>query len=158
MESNQQNVFNANSIFDSGFLDGKTLYLYCFGSIPSANFIGSIDGEKAFHAIKEKFAAQIRSVHTYRYFDRQTKSYDFNETFMIMNNNCVLEFDTGYCEIYHDGLQDDFINECTNLMKVFKARARRKPLEINLVTRNRHGLYLKGMEIKRTKLDIGLYY
>lgn len=158
MKTEQQHVFDANNIFDSGFLDGKALYLYCFNTIPSVNFIGSIDGEKAFNAIKEKFAGRIRSVHKYRYFDRQTKSYDFNETFMIMNNHCILEFDTGYCEIYHDGMQDDFISECTNVMKAFKTRERRKPLEINMVMRNQHGLYLKGMEIKRTKLDIGLYY
>src|SRR6187399_2901724 len=101
MESNQQNVFNANSIFDSGFLDGKALYLYCFNTIPSANYIGNIDGEKAFNAIREKFATQIRSVHGYRFFDRQSKKYDFNETYMIMNNNCILEFDASYCEIYH---------------------------------------------------------
>jgi hypothetical protein len=30
MESDQQNVFDANSIFDNGFLYGKALYLYCF--------------------------------------------------------------------------------------------------------------------------------
>ena len=158
MKSDQQNVFDVNSIFDNGFLYGKALYLYCFNSIPSANYIGNIDGEKAFHAIKEKFKDQVKSVHTYRNFDPQSKSYDFNETFMIMENNCILEFDTNYCEIFHDGLKDDFISECTGIMKAFKQRQRRKPLEINLVTRNRNGLQLKGMEIKKTKLDIGLYY
>lgn len=158
MKSDQQSVFNADSIFDSGFLDGKALYLYCFNAIPSANFIGGIDGEKAFNAIKEKFSDHVASVHKYRYLDRQTKKYDFNETYMIMNNNCILEFDTGFCEIYHDGLQDDFIKHCTDVMKAFKSRQRRKPLEINLIMRERNSLYLRGMEIKRTKLDIDLYY
>jgi hypothetical protein len=158
MESNQQHVFNANSIFDSGFLDGKALYLYCFSAIPSAHFINRIDGEKAFNAIKEKFSEQIRSIHKYRFYDQQSKQFDFNETYMIMSKNCILEFDKGYCEIYHDGLQDEFISQCTELMKAFRERQRRKPLEINLVMRNRNGLYLRGMEIKRTKLDLGLYY
>lgn len=158
MESNQQNVFNANSIFDTGFLYGKALYLYCFNNIPSANFIGNIDGEKAFNAIKERFSDQVKSVHQYRYYDSQRKGYDFNETYLIMNNNCILEFDKTYCEIYHDGLQNEFIQECTNVMKVFKERQRRKPLEINLITKGRNGLELKGMEIKKTKLDVDLYY
>ena len=158
MEHNQQNRFDVNSIFETGFLYGKSLYLYCFNAIPSANYINSIDGEKAFNAIKEKFGSLFRSVHQYRYLDQQTKKYDFNETFVILNNNCILEFDTEYCEIYHNGSQDEFIMQCTNLMKRFKTRQRRKPLEINLITKNRNGLQLKGMEIKRTKLDIGLYY
>lgn len=158
MKSDQQKVFNANSIFDSGFLDGKALYLYCFKNIPSANYIGNIDGEKAFNAIKEKFGDQVLSVHQYRYMDSQTKAFDFNETHLVMNNNCILEFDKSYCEIYHDGAQHEFINQCTELMKRCKERQRRKPLEINLITRSRNGLQLKGMEIKRTRLDIDLYY
>ncbi len=158
MKSEQQNIFNASSIFDNGFLCGKALYLYCFNIIPSVNYIGNIDGEKAFHAIKEKFASIVKSVHAYRYHDDKNRKTGFNETFMILNNGCILEFDTGYCEIYHNGKSDDFIDSCIQLMKAFKARQRRKPLEINLVSRNRNGLYLKGMEINKTKLDIDLYY
>ncbi|MGC4100437.1 hypothetical protein [Ferruginibacter sp.] len=150
----QQKIMDANSIFDGGFLYSKSLYLYCFNSIPSANYIGYIDGEKAFNAVKEKFSHLIRSVHKYRYYDRQLKSYDFNETYIIMQNNCILEFDTGYCEIFHDGNQDDFINECTALMKAFKERQRRKPLEINLICKGQTGLGLKRLEVKRTKLDL----
>lgn len=158
MKTAQQHIFNANSIFDNGFLCGKSLYLYCFDAIPSANFIGSIDGEKAFHAIKENFSGIVRSVHGYRYHDSKTKKADFNETYLVMNNDCVMEFDTTYCEIYHNGTQDEFIDQCIDVMKAFKARQRRKPLEINLITRGSNGLQLKGMEIKRTKLDISLYY
>src|SRR5438552_1232938 len=108
MESNQQKVFDANSIFDRGFMEGKALYLYSFNTIPSANYIGNIDGEKAFNAIREKFSEWVRAVYKYRYLDRQTKKYDFNETFLVMDNNCILEFDKSYCEIYHDGKQDEF--------------------------------------------------
>jgi hypothetical protein len=156
--SNQQRIFNANSIFDSGFLDGKTLYLYCFNAIPSANYIGSIDGEKAFEMIKEKFKHLIKSIHTYRSYDGKLKKYEFDETFIILNNNCILEFDTWFCQNYHNGTQDEFVNECTTLMKVFKERQRRKPLEINLISRGRNGLELKQLEVKRTKLDLDIFY
>ena len=140
MKTDQQNIFDANSIFDNGFLHGKALYMYCFNAIPSENFINDIDGEKAFGAIKEKFAGSIKSIHAYRHYDQKSKAYDFNETFMIMQNRCILEFDRNYCEIYHDGLHEGFILQCTELMQAFKERQRRKPLEINLVTRNRNGL------------------
>lgn len=159
MENNsEQRVINANGIFDNGFLCGKSLYLYRFNRIPSANYIGSIDGEKAFYAVKEKFGHLILSTHTYRYYDSKTKKYDFNDTFLIIQNGCVLEFDSNYCEIYHDGSQDDFINECTMLMKVFKEKQRRKPLEINLISRGRNGFEFSQIEVKRTKLDLDLFY
>lgn len=153
-----QKVINANGIFDNGFLCGKSLYLYCFKSIPSANYIGQIDGEKAFDAIKKTFTHLIKSIHTYRFYDRRLKEYGFNETFMIMHNNCILEFDSNFCEIYHDGLQDDFILECTSLMSVFKEKQRRKPLEINLISRGRNGFEFAQLEVKRTKLDLELFY
>ena len=153
-----QKMINANSIFDNGFLSGKSLYLYCFGNIPSANYINNIDGEKAFAAIKEKFGYLIQSEHGYRYYNSKKKRYVFDETFMIMQNGCVIEFDTNYCEIYHSGVQEDFINNCTKLMKQFKEKQRRKPLEINLISRGRNGLELKQLEVKRTKLDLDLFY
>ena len=103
--NNEQKVINANGIFDNGFLCGKSLYLYQFKSIPSANYIGSIDGEKAFNAVKEKFGHLILSTHMYRYFDAKSKNYDFNDTFLIMKNGCIMEFDTYYCQIYHNGTQ-----------------------------------------------------
>lgn len=153
-----QKMINANSIFDNGFLSGKSLYLYCFGQIPSANYINNIDGEKAFTAIKENFGHLVQSVHGYRYYDIKKKRYIFDETFIVMKNGCLIEFDTNYCEIYHSGIQEDFINDCTNLMKQFKEKQRRKPLEINLISRGRNGLELKQLEVKRTKLNLDLFY
>ena len=44
------------------------------------------------------------------------------------------------------------------LMSSFKARQRKKPLEINLLSKSRNGLVLKGMEIKKTRLDLNLFY
>jgi ATPase family associated with various cellular activities (AAA) len=100
----------------------------------------------------------IQSEHGYRYYDSKKKRYVFDETFMVMQNGCLIEFDTNYCEIYHSGLQEDFINDCTNLMKQFKEKQRRKPLEINLISRGRNGLELKQLEVKRTKLNLDLFY
>ena len=156
--NNEQKIINANGIFDSSFLCGKSLYLYYFKRVPSANYIGKIDGEKAFNAIKEKFAALIVSMHTYRYHDAKAKKYDFNETYLIMQNGCVMEFFNTYCEIYHSGSQGGFIDECTMLMKGFKERQRRKPLEMNLISRGKNGFELSQIEVKRTKLDLDLFY
>jgi hypothetical protein len=63
-----------------------------------------------------------------------------------------------YCRILHDGKQDDFVEKCTELMYRFKGRKKRDPLEINLIVKGSCGLELKSMEVKKTKLDIDLFY
>lgn len=154
----EQKIINANGIFDNGFLCGKSLYLYCFKKIPSTAYIGNINGEKAYAVIQKRFGHLVRSTHSYRHFDSKTKKYHFSETFLVMLNNCILEFDYGYCEIYHDGTQDEFIAECTAMVKAHREKQRRKPLEINLISRGRQGLELRNLDVKRTKLEIGLFY
>ncbi len=63
-----QKVINANNVFGSYFLDAKTLYVFCFNSLPSLSFIGQVDGEKALAAFKEKFSGQIAKIHQYDVF------------------------------------------------------------------------------------------
>ncbi|MES2850870.1 MAG: AAA family ATPase [Bacteroidota bacterium] len=155
---NEQKIINANGIFDNGFLCGKSLYLYRFGKIPSSNYIWGIDGEKAFETICSHFAAMVTSTHGSKRYDHSQKKYGFDENYIIMNNGCVIEFGIRYCEIYHDGNQENFIEEATGLMKRFKERRRRKPLEINLISKGKYGLELKELEVKRTQLDLSLFY
>src|SRR5437773_8209933 len=108
-----QKVINANNVFSDSFLDAKILYLYCFNVLPSVNYIGQIDGEKAFMAVKEKFSSAIKHVHQTRWYKEKKKEYQFDITIVVLNNNCLLEFDNHYCEIFHDGKQDEFVREIT---------------------------------------------
>ena len=153
-----QKVINANNVFDDTYLDAKMLYLYYFNHLPSMNFVNQIDGEKAFAAFKEKFAEKIIQIHQYKWFRSKKKQYQFDRTVLVLKNECIVEFDEDYCEFFHDGKNDDFVNEVTDLVSSFKERQRRQPLEINLIVQNRNSLELRGMEIKRTKLDLDLFY
>src|SRR5688572_6895940 len=128
-----QKVINANNVFDDSFLDSKTLYLYRFNLLPSVNYIGQIDGEKSFEAIKKRFSDLVEYIHQYRWYKHKKKQYQFDKTIVVLNNNCILEFDDNYCEILHDGRNDEFIAEVTSLSYEFKERNKRETLEINLV-------------------------
>jgi SpoVK/Ycf46/Vps4 family AAA+-type ATPase len=64
----------------------------------------------------------------------------------------------GYCEILHDGNQVEFIDQCTAVMNRFRERRKKDPFEVNLIVKGSYGLELKSMEIKRTKLDLDLFY
>jgi hypothetical protein len=153
-----QKVINANDIFSDSFLDAKILYLYSFNMLPSINFIGQIDGEKTFALIREKFAGRIKNIHETKWYRKGKKRFEFDKTVVIMDNNCVLELDDNYCEILHDGKQSDFVDEVSAIAVQFKERQRRQPLEINLIVQARNRLELRSMEIKRTKLDLDLFY
>ena len=51
-----------------------------------------------------------------------------------------------------------FLADCTALAHQFRNREKRKPLEINLVVRDGNRLDTRSMEVRRTKLDLNLYY
>ncbi|HEX3934729.1 MAG TPA: AAA family ATPase [Puia sp.] len=151
-----QKVINAN-VFHNYFLDAKKLYLHYFNELPGLDDITGIDAERAFAAFKEKFSASIIRIHQYRRRE-QNKKYEFDATLVAMNNRCLLEFNNNYCEIWHDGGHQAFIDEVHELLRRFKRRQRRQPFEINLVVNHRNAMGLKAMELKRSKLDLDLFY
>lgn len=158
METRQiDKTMDANSVFGKHLLNSKSLYLYRFGTLPSIHFINDIEGEKACAAFREAFAADIESEHLYRWFHAKKKRYEFDETVFILKNGCIVEL-KHYCEILHDGTRPDFLERCTALMQRFRERKKRDPLEINLIVNGSYGPELKPMEIKRTRLDLDLYY
>jgi len=156
--SNISTTMNNINVFDNRFLSAKNLYMHYFGTLPDLNYIGCVDGEKAYNAFKEKYSESIKHVHQYHWFEQKKKKYQFDKTLVAMQHNFLVEFDDAYCYILHDGKQSQLLEEVTQLAKQFKARQRRLPLEINMIVRNGQGLDLKSMEIKRTKLDLDLYY
>lgn len=154
----QQKIIDTNDIFSGRYLDSRALYMYSFSSVPCIGYVEQIDGERAFHAVKEKYASMIASVHSYRFYRRKKMTIEFDETLIILNNKCILEFDGWYCEILYGYSSEDFVKELVEFLKAFKERQKRKPLEINLIVRDAGRMQLKSMEIKRTRLDLDLYY
>lgn len=159
------NLFNhrlvdASDLFDDYFLSAKNLYLHLYNRLPNVWYLNQIDGEKAFELLREKFAARISHVYDYRWHERRKKNYKLSIAIIVLDAQaqCLIEFNGSVCEIYHNGEQPEFINELTAMITPLKERQRREPLEINLVVQDNNRLTLKPMEIKRTKLDLALFY
>lgn len=151
-------MINANDLFGDYYLNEKALYLHCFNALPNNYFIGQIDGEKAFGAFREKFGHLIKQIYTYRWHDKAKKCGRFSDTLVILDNACLIKFDTVSCDIWHNGRQPEFIDEVANLVSPLREKQRREPREVNLVIRGNHKLELKAMEIKRIKLNLDLFY
>ncbi|HSZ35145.1 MAG TPA: AAA family ATPase [Puia sp.] len=154
----QQKVFNMNQVFDDHFLDINSLYLFHFNELPSLHFRKCIDGEKAFHAFILKFGEHIEKTHQYRWFNVSKRKFQFDKTVVILNNHFIVEFDDNYCEVLHNNVQPEFLQEIDQLVSQFKEKQRREPLEMNLIVRSSNGFQLRSMEIKRTRLDLDLFY
>ncbi|BAV09339.1 ATPase family associated with various cellular activities (AAA) [Filimonas lacunae] len=149
---------NIDKLFDNYFLEVNTLYWFCFKQLPSVDCINSVNGEKLYDAFCEKFKDLIRSTHKYRWYKPKRKAFEFDKTVVILANNCIIEFEESYCEILHNGTQSEFVMQVAALSHQFKEREKREPLEINLIVTGNSGLSLQSMEIKRTKLNIDLFY
>jgi hypothetical protein len=147
-----------NTVFNDDFLDTRLLYLHSFGRLPNLHSINNVDGEKALAAFRQKFSHLIRQDYVHSWFQRKTKKYQFYTHVIILFNKCVLLFESTYFEVLHDGQNEKFLDQLTGLVTPYKQKERRKPLEINLVVAKRNTLELKAMEIKRTKLDLDLFY
>lgn len=151
-------VIGANSLFDNRFLETKALYLYLFETLPNIKFINRVDGEKCFETFTQQLAGYIVDVHKYRWYKHEKKKFQFDKTVIILNNSCIVEFDIDYCEILHNNKQEQFIDEVTTFIMSFKERQKHQPTEINLIVREGGSLDFKPMEIKKTKLDLDLFY
>jgi hypothetical protein len=144
--------------FDNYYLEHKSYFMALHDSIPDLNLVMPINGEKAFAAFKEAFADSIEQIHTRRWYKYKRKRYEFARTVVRMKQKLTIEFDDRWCEMLHDGSCPEIIEQVTKLACQHKERVRREPLEINLVVKGDSGLELSAMEIKRTKLDLDLYY
>lgn len=153
-----QNRINLDNLYDGYFLATKTLYLHCFNALPSICYINHIDEEKAFIAFKEEFKTLLKDVFQYGEYEKKTKKYRSDKIVIILSNDCIIQFENSYCEILHDNKQQDFVDAVTGLVNWFKERQRKQPLEINLIVQGSEGISLKAMEIKKTKLNVALFY
>jgi ATPase family associated with various cellular activities (AAA) len=151
-------VNNNIEITDGEHFDPKGVYTVNFNAIPDINNIYEVDGDKAAAAFAKTYADIITHTHRYTDYDNKKKKYKHNQTLMVLNNNCVVAFWQSWCEILHNGQVAAFVTEVTEMVTRYKEKQRREPHEINLITSGRKGLELKSLEIKRTRLDIGMFY
>ena len=153
-----QTVVDVNSMFEEYLFDGKTYYTHLFNAIPNVYYAGSIDGEKAYKACIEKFAGIIIGQHHYNWCKNKRKNFAFYETFLVLNNGCVVEFGNTYCYIFYRQGEETFVKQTAQLLCRFKERQKRKQAEINILVKGAYGIELKEMEIKKTKLHLDLFY
>jgi SpoVK/Ycf46/Vps4 family AAA+-type ATPase len=151
-------LYKSGLRFEDRYLEHKSYYMSLYNNVPNLNWISPLDGEKALKAFTSDFADDIQQTHAYSWYHSKKKRYVLSKAIVRMKDAITIEFGGHYCEMLYDGNSTEKIAAITQYLKKYMERIKREPLEINLIVRGYGGLELKAMEIKRSKLDIDLYY
>lgn len=153
----QQILANAN-IADHYYIDSKTFFYNYYGSLANVSMIYCIDNKKVATEIQRAFADRIEQVFTHRTYDHARKKYAAHRVIIAMKETIAIELGTNYAEILHGENNAALVDELTAFILPFKQKQKREKQEINLVVRDGGSLDLKSMEIKKTKLNLDLFY
>lgn len=153
-----QLIHKAGAIFDNIYLEHRAYFIFLHNSVPNVRYMRPLDGERVFKALQERFGARITDVHTHRWFKSKKQGFQFYKTIIRTDAALTIELDDDYCEIMFAESASAFAEELCLLARDFVKRTKRDPREINLVVKGSDGLELKPVEIKRTRLDLDLYY
>jgi ATPase family associated with various cellular activities (AAA) len=158
--NNNINIQNQNNLHNGCYVKAPALYLQLFGELANTLYINCIDGEKACKQFMEVHKHLIVNTYCHSWYCFKKKKYIFDNTILVLNNNCIIDFEEDSINILHYGHYNvqQFLKNVTSICAKNKERKRKQPLEINLIVNSIAGLELKSMEIKATKLDINLFY
>lgn len=154
----QQKIIDANSIFRNNFLDCKAYYMYAYQKVPCITWVDQVNTEKVLKYIRTEYVAAITGIFQYSKYDRKKKKALYNTTIILLKDDCLVELGGDYCEILHTHEAYDVAYTLLKEVSCFKRREKKKEFEINLIAKDSYGLELKSMEIKKTKLNLDLYY
>lgn len=154
----QQKMLTLNGLISDDYLDARQLYLYQFGRLPHIQQIFRIDSEKASETIRKQLADEVADIYQMQWRTAEKKTNTLDKSVIVLHRRMILSFDGSYCEILHDGQQTKRVDELMKLLFKHRQRQKRQPLEINLVVQTRSGAELRSMDIRRTRLDIDLFY
>lgn len=154
----QSKIVNATSVFENSFLSGKAFFMYCFNEVPCITWVSQVNTSKVLKHIRREYGDAIVAILQNSSYDRKRKKSLFSMTLIQLRDNCLIELAGDYCKIYHTHADYDMANTLIKEVSVYKRREKKKPFEINLIAKGEYGMELKAMEIKKTTLDLRLYY
>src|SRR5690606_36375306 len=86
------------------------------------------------------------------------KSQQEKEESILLLEEIVMEIGDGYCEFYFKDPANELLKSLIHNVTALRGMQRNKPQEINLITKSEYGLELTRMDVKRTRLQLNLFY
>ncbi len=155
------NKLDINEILNShSYLNAKQLFFTLNGKLPLHFNIHPFDFEKGLNYLTTERMDEIAHVFTSRQMENNKKKakFEFVYAIVVMNDKSVLHLGDSFCTIYALQENEHAIQTLAEKLKTFKRRERKKEFELNLISFEGNCFSLKEIEVKKTKLDLKLYY
>jgi len=145
-------------LFSKHFIDSKSLFLYHFKQLPSITVVRNVDHEKVLSVLKNEFSDHLLEEYHYSSVSKKKPTEEKEESILLLDEQIVIELGDGYCEFYFCAPGNPLLSALQKKVMALRGRQRNKPQEINLITKGDYGLELTKMDVKRTRLHLGLFY
>ncbi|XZF15548.1 AAA family ATPase [Chitinophagaceae bacterium MMS25-I14] len=153
-----KDVFIKTGVFSGHFVDSKSYFLYRFDKLPSVTIIRQLDYAKAYGFLKKEYGNRIVNEFHYSAINRKKTKEEKEESVIELQEGIVLEMGDGYCEFYFHNRESALLCELIKQFTSLRGKRNSQPQEIHLITKGDYGLELTKMDVKRTRLDMNLYY
>ena len=162
----QHRMIGGNSIIDlnsiigdsKDFIDSRSLFIHCYQQPPCMMWVKKTDNEKILKYVKRQYKDAIGHIYQYSEYNRQKKVLEFYRTIVLLADNCMLELAHGYCQILYTHGDYPLAESLLKELSRFKKREKKSQFSIHLISKDSYGMELKSMDIKKTRLDLDLYY
>lgn len=111
------------ALFNHDYLNGKALYLYLTGRIPSVTFMNGIDPFDAIAAFRGTHENEIQDWYNEAVWNPANNGFGMENTFFVLKNQVILHFGHNFVHLMHDMNDWPFIEELTKLFAPFKVDA-----------------------------------
>lgn len=146
------------NLFSKHFIDSKSLFLFHFHRLPSITIVRQVDHEKIWRMLQVEFGDHIVEQYHYTAVSKKKATEEKEESILLMDEALVIEIGDGYCEFYFSDAKHLLLQKIINRVVALRGTPRSKPQEINLITHGDYGLELTKMDVKRSRLNLDLYY
>jgi hypothetical protein len=154
----QQRIVNADDIFDRNFIDSKTFFMYCYQQAPCMIWVSRIDMGKVLAYVKKVYSPVIKQIYQYSEWDTKKRRLDDQRTIILLEDGYMIEIAFDYCQVLYCYRDHERAQQLLTEVSRFKRREKTSRFSIDLITKDSDGMLLKSMDIKKTRLDLGLYY
>jgi SpoVK/Ycf46/Vps4 family AAA+-type ATPase len=151
-------MIDRSKVFQNSYLEARNVYMYHFKRIPSVISIDKIDKTKVAKHLMAKLQDQLIDVHTYSDYNKKTKAKTDTQSIFVLKNECLVELNNTYCDVLYPSHCKAFAEQLIDEVRLYARKEKQQNFEINIIVKGSYGLELKSMEIKKTLLQLPLFY
>ncbi len=146
-------------LFDGERYDGANLFIMQYDALPSRVALAGVDGKCICKMMEAEFKESIRERLVFSELGDRARKEQSDTSYYLLDGRLLVEVGSDRCFIFYTAESDQavFWRLKQRLQRVAR-QAKRRPLEMNMISQGRFGLYLKRLEVKRSRLQIGMYY